>query len=182
MQQFREREIKASIAEFDRSVKLDPMIEPHLWQRGISYYYAKQFKDGKRQFELHQSVNPHDVENAAWHFICAAKLDGIEVAQKKILPIDVRRDNRIPMRDIYELYAGRATETNVLKAARQAEDQRATMYAHLYLGLYQEVAGNVEEARRHLRLAAAAKLKKHYMHEVAKVHVALRGWQAETAE
>ena len=180
MRQFRERNLEDSITSFDRSAEIDPMIEPHLWQRGISYYYTKQFKEGQRQFELHQTVNPHDVENAAWHFICVARLNGLEVARKKILPIDVRRDKRIPMGEIYELYAGRATEATVLEAARKSDDQRAIMYAHLYLGLYREVAKNAEEARRHMRLAAAAKLKKHYMHEVAKVHVALRGWQAES--
>ena len=26
------------------------------------------------QFELHQRVNPQDVENAVWHYLCKVKL------------------------------------------------------------------------------------------------------------
>lgn len=50
------------------------------------------------------------------------------------------------------------------------------MYAHLYLGLYYEAAGETRKARDHLRQAAAARLKGDYMHDVAKIHVLARKW------
>jgi len=83
---------------------------------------------------------------------------------------------RIPMAEIYRLYAGRGSEASVMDAAERTGTEVAHMYAHLYLGLYYEVAGKVAEARSHMRKAAAARLKKHYMHDVAKVHMAQRKW------
>ncbi len=43
-----------------------PGAEPELWQRGLALYYTERFADGQKQFELHKTVNPNDVENRAW--------------------------------------------------------------------------------------------------------------------
>jgi lipoprotein NlpI len=177
MQQFRENNITDSLHDFDRAAKITPEAAPHLWQRGICHYYAKKFQQGREQFESHQQVNPHDVENATWHFLCVAKLDGLEAARKALIPINTARDLRIPMAQIYELYAGHGSEKSVLAAAKKADSERAQMYAHLYLGLYYEVAGNTKQAQLHMKLAAAAKLHNNYMHEVAKIHLLQRDWK-----
>jgi lipoprotein NlpI len=177
MQQFRENNITDSLHDFDRAAKITPEAAPHLWQRGICHYYAKKFQQGREQFESHQQVNPHDVENATWHFLCVAKLDGLEAARKALIPINTARDLRIPMAQIYELYAGHGSEKSVLAAAKKADSERAQMYAHLYLGLYYEVAGNTKQAQLHMKLAAAAKLRNNYMHEVAKIHLLQRDWK-----
>ena len=92
------------------------------------------------------------------------------------IKIDITRDTRIPMSEVYRFYAGRGSEDSVIEAADKADTELARMYAHLYLGLYYEVAGEVEKARSHMRNAAAAKLRKHYMHDVAKVHLLQRKW------
>lgn len=176
MQRFRINEIAGSIRDFQRAEELDPRTGPHLWQRGISLYYAGQFKQGREQFESHQAVNPHDVENAAWHFICVARIDGVKAARASLIKIDTTRDTRVPMSEVYELYAGRGSEDSVRKAANEANTEVARMYAHLYLGLYYEVVGKADQARDHMRKAAAAKIKKHYMHDVAKVHLLQRKW------
>jgi len=97
MQRFRDNNIVGSLQDFQRAAELDPRARPHLWQRGISYYYAGQFRKGRQLFELHQRVNPHDVENAAWHFLCVAAGDGIAAARKSLFKIDTARDTRIPM-------------------------------------------------------------------------------------
>src|SRR5580704_183835 len=76
MRHFREDKVAASIQDFNRAAELDPQMAPQLWQRGISDYYAGKFDDGRRQFELHKTVNPNDVENAAWHFLCVARQRG----------------------------------------------------------------------------------------------------------
>ena len=65
-----------SVAAFDKLIALAPNTAPQLWQRGLSLYYVEKFAEGRKQFEIHQTVNPNDVENAAWHFICVAKTDG----------------------------------------------------------------------------------------------------------
>jgi lipoprotein NlpI len=177
MQKFRDNDVAGSLADFNRAAKLDPKLAPQLWQRGIVDYYAGKFRDGQRQFELHQTVNPHDVENAAWHFVCVARLDGPAAARKSLLKIDTARDTRVPMAEIYELFAGRGSPEAVLRAAAADKSPQAAMYANLYLGLYLEAtSGDNSQARACLRKAAAANLPRNYMCDVAKVHVRQRHW------
>jgi lipoprotein NlpI len=176
MQEFQTNKIAESLRDFDRAAELDPAGAPFLWQRGISDYYGGKFQEGRRQFESHKSVNPDDVENAAWHFLCVARADGLDAARKALIKIDVTRDSRVPMAEVYDYYAGRGSAEAVLAAAKKEDTERARMYAHLYLGLYDEVAGDVPKAREHLRQAAAARLQKDYMHNVAKIHLLQRKW------
>ena len=70
---FRQGRISQSIADFDRQIQLQPQREAEHWQRGIALYYAGDFEAGAQQFKLHQTVNPQDVENAAWHFLCESR-------------------------------------------------------------------------------------------------------------
>lgn len=164
-----------SLAAFDRVVALSPGSAPELWQRGLVLYYAGKFADGRKQFELHQTVNAHDVENAAWHFLCVAKADGVEAARKALIPIS--GDARVPMAEVHQLFAGTGAEEAVLKAAADAGNQRDHLcYAHLYLGLYHEALGHAEQAKAHLLKAAVDYRMEHYMGRTAQVHVALRGW------
>jgi len=166
-----------SSAAFDRLVKLEPDAEPELWQRGLALYYAGRFADGRRQFELHRTVNPADVENVAWHFACVARDQDPDQARKAIIPVG--NDRRVPMREILDLFAGRADPAAVLAAAEAGPEERRRdqlCYAHLYLGLYFEAVGDAEKAKRHMLLAAHTHSMDHYMGKVAQVHCRLRGW------
>jgi hypothetical protein len=168
---------------FDRLVVALPDAEPELWQRGLALYYAERFADGIKQFELHRTVNPNDVENAAWHFLCVARLEGPPAARAELLPVGA--DPRVPMGEIMDLYAGRCEPAAVLAAAqRGAHEARRNQlcYAHLYLGLFCEVTGDAARAREHLLQAAGPCSMSHYMGKVAKVHCALRGWQDRALE
>lgn len=176
---FFEAKPKESVAAFDKVIELAPQTAPQLWQRGLALYYAADYKEGRKQFELHQTVNPHDVENAAWHFICVAKSDGLEAAQKALISIE--GDARVPMKEVHDLFAGKGTEEAVLKAAANkdagAEEWRNQQcYAHLYLGLYHEALGHTEKAKEHMLKAAKDFSMDHYMGQTAQVHVKLRGW------
>lgn len=162
---------------FDRVAAARPDLEPELWQRGIALYYADRFADGRRQFELHRKVNPNDVENPAWHFLCVARLEGVEAARKAMLPVG--DDSRVPMKEILELFAGRADDQAVLAAAErgpEAERRNQLCYAHLYLGLHAEARGDATAARRHIEAAAGPYRMDHSMGRVAAVHARLRGW------
>lgn len=160
-------DINGSIADFDEVAKLEPDREPHLWQRGISYYYAGRYQDCAAQFARHQKVNPNDVENAVWHFLCVARSSNITEARKRLMP--VQGDSRVPMAEIHRLYAGRGTAKDVLDKA--GTDPEARMYAHLYLGLWEDVNGRKAQAHDYLTKAAKiAELPGHYMWEVARVH------------
>ena len=169
MDQFRQGHVEESLARFDKAIEIDPRVKPYLWQRGISQYCLGDFTGGRQQFEIHQDVNPNDVENAAWHYLCVVKIDGPDEARQSLLPIETDYDRRSPMKEIYEFCAGKATENDVLRAANQADTPLSRMYAHLYLGLFEDAAGNRQRAIEHLESAAKEKLKDSYMQVVARV-------------
>jgi lipoprotein NlpI len=173
---FRLGKFEESIADFDRVVALVRNEEPRQWQRGIVYYYAKRFGDGRKQFELHQTVNPSDVENAVWHYLCVARLESVEKARATLIPIAA--DSRIPMMKVHELFAGKAKPEDVLKEAESGPPNlerrnRQLFYAHLYLGLYYDAAGDLLKTREHIYKAATDFTSDQYMGDVARVHAKL---------
>lgn len=168
---------------FDQLVVAVPGAEPELWQRGLTLYYAERFDEGRKQFELHKTVNPNDVENPAWHFLCVARLEGIQAARGKLLPVG--EDHRVPMKEILDLYAGRCEPAAVLAAAEQGEPEarrNQLCYGHLYLGLFYEVQGDAEKACEHMTQAAGPYGMDHFMGKVAVMHATLRGWSGESGK
>lgn len=176
---FRLGRFKESIADFDRVIELRPAQAPQHWQRGIALYYAGRYEDGRKQFELHQTVNSRDVENAVWHFLCVARASGVEKARAALISIE--GDARVPMAQVHALFADKAKPEDVLAAAKAGSppaDQLDTQlfYAHLYLGLYYEAMGDARLAREHIFKAATGFKADHYMGDVARVHAqVLRG-------
>jgi lipoprotein NlpI len=172
-----------SVAAFDQVIKLSPELKPQLWQRGIALYYTGDFTAGREQFEVHQTVNPQDVENAVWHFLCVAKSDSLAAARNSLMPIS--GDQRVPMAQIHSLFAGTSDQVAVIAAANDPTVGEQNLrnhlcYAHLYLGLFHEVLGHTEQAREHLCKAAINFKMPHYMGRTAQVHVLLRGWDKKT--
>jgi lipoprotein NlpI len=169
--------MEESLRDFDRYLKIYPDQSAQHWQRGIVLYYLGKYAEGRAQFELHQTVNPDDVENAVWHFLCVAKQKSPEQAKERL--INIRRDSRVPMMEIFELYAGRGSEEKVLAAARAGtpspdELKDRLFYAHLYLGLYAEALGHEKEMLQHMEKAVNDYPAPHYMGDVARVHLKLR--------
>jgi lipoprotein NlpI len=160
--------ISASVAGFDRVTALAPGAAPQLWQRGIALYYVGRYEDCRRQFESHRTVNPDDVENAAWHFLCVARAESPDKARAALLPVGP--DPRAPMREIYQMFGGGLSTDAVLAAGRQ--NASAQFYAALYVGLYEEAHGRHASAIRHLSTAASDKYASAggYMHRVAVLH------------
>jgi len=164
--------VDESVKQFDQLVKVAPGAAPELWQRGIALYYAGRYEECRRQFELHRTVNPNDVENAAWHFLCVARAESPARARAALLPVGP--DARVPMRQVYDMFRGALTPASVLQAAgAQAQGQ---FYANLYVGLYFEALGDRARAMEHLTTAAADRYANAggYMHGVALVHLKLR--------
>jgi lipoprotein NlpI len=156
-------------ASFDSLAKEVPERAPYLWQRGIALYYAGRYDDCRRQFESHRAVNPDDVENAAWHFLCVARAESPARAKAALLPVGP--DARVPMREVYQMFRGSLAPEQVLSAAGIEPD--AQFFAHLYLGLYFEALGMKGRAREHITIAAADRFARAggYMHMVARVHL-----------
>ena len=175
-ERFKVAHIEEAIRDFDKAIELHPSLEPYHWQRGIAFYYAGRYQEGRQQFERHRLVNPNDVENAVWHFLCVAKLDGVGTARQVMIPI--QDDRRVPMMEIDALFRGEGAVGKVIQATRAGSPPPAQLnqrlfYADLYLGLYHEALGNRTKALEYIRRAAHDYGARHYMADVARVHLRL---------
>ena len=168
---FLNHDVVESASGFDQLVALAPDVKPRLWQRGIVLYYAGRYEDCREQFESHGTVNPNDVENAAWHFLCVARAESPEAARAALLPVEP--DPRVPMREVYGMLSGSQTAEDVMAATDGRPS--AEFFAHLYLGLYAEALGDPQKAVEHIRAAAHDDYAQvgGFMHAVSRVHLAL---------
>jgi hypothetical protein len=166
---FRAGRVERSLTGFDRVAAMAPGEAPHLWQRGIAQYYVGRFRECRDMFVSHRTVNPADVENAAWHFLCVARAESAAVARKQLLPVGP--DARVPMRQVYQMFKGDMTPEQVLAAA--GSDPSAQFFARLYVGLFLEVTGDAVKGREHIAVAAQPRYAAEggYMHDVALVHM-----------
>ena len=170
VEDFRRGRIAESVSGFDRVAAALPESAPQLWQRGIALYYAGRYKDCRVQFESYRTVNPNDVENAAWHFLCVARAESPEKARAALLPVG--QDSRVPMREIYKMFGGQLTPEQILAAAGAGTESQ--FYAQLYAGLYFEALGRNDRALAHISKAADDRYAVGgYMHMVARVHLGL---------
>ena len=67
---------------------------------------------------------------------------------------------------------GRPLTDDEYLAVLSREVKTRRFYAHLYVGLYYEAAGQAERAREHITLAAETYAEDNYMSDVARVHAA----------
>jgi lipoprotein NlpI len=163
-----------AVAAFDKFLELRPKFAPDHWRRGIALYYAGRFDDGRKQFDLHRSVNPEDVENSAWHYLCNARTTSPKKAREDLIP--VTKDARVPMREVLELFAGKLKPADVLAAAEASglKDEKlkeARFYAHLYVALYYESEGDAKKTLEHLTIAVEQYKIGHYMWDVGNAHL-----------
>jgi lipoprotein NlpI len=171
---FKLGKIDKSLADFDRFLELNPKARPAHWKRGIALYYAGKYADGAKQFKAGDKVFADDVENAVWHYICNAHVIGADKARDAILKIG--KDKRVPLMVVYDLFKGKAKPEDVLKAAKEGkptdqELKERLFYAHLYLGLYYESAGDKKRTLEHMTKAAEEYKLGGYMWDVARVHL-----------
>ena len=150
------------------------------WRRGIALYYAGKYEEGAKQFERHKAVNPEDVENAVWHYLCSVKAGKKKEDARKDL-IVVKDDTRIPMKEVWKMFKDDKFQPPMVLAAvaefkktkaSDEEKKEAEFYAHLYIALYYDSEGKEKEADclRHLKEAVDKKIA-HYMWDVADAHL-----------
>jgi lipoprotein NlpI len=171
---FRSGAVEDSVKDFESLLELNPTARPELWQYGIALYYVGRYADGVKLFADHRRVNPEDVENAAWHFLCNAKAHDVNKARAELIP--VKSDDRVPMAEVQQLLAGKVEPIAVLEAAEAgqvstAERTRRRFYANLYLGYYFEALGETTKAREYIERAVRDYRVSDYMWDVGKVHL-----------
>lgn len=175
---FKMAKIKESLADYDQYIRMRPMAAAAHWRRGLTLYYADKFADGVAQFTTSDKEEPNDVENAVWHFLCNARVKGIEKARGEFLKVG--RDSRGEyMMKIFEMFKGTAKPDEVFAAAekgdltdRKRDYQR--FYAHYYVGMYLEATGDAKRSLEHLKKAVEKYPIGDYMMDVARVHIKLR--------
>ena len=168
---FRSGKIAESIVDFDKSIELSPQSKPFLWQRGIALYYAERYQDGLDQFAVHREVNPNDVENAFWHFLCNVRLKGLEASQKEVLLAGF--DNRVPLMEVQKLIQGKLTPEDLIAVCEKSKaGVSGRFYGYLYLGLYYDALKDKENSKRWLEKCVEQKTDG-YMGDVAKIHLKL---------
>jgi tetratricopeptide (TPR) repeat protein len=110
-------DIAGSVKAFAKSNEDFPGMVASNWQNGISLYYADQFEAGRTQFVEHRTVNPNDVENSAWHYLCNRRLTDRQTARSEL--IESAGDARFPMMEVLELYRGKMTCVELMKLVEQ---------------------------------------------------------------
>jgi lipoprotein NlpI len=174
MAQLTNGEIDASITSFDTAEALDPSLKAKLWQRGISYYYAGRYQEGADQFKIDLEFNPNDVEESIWNFMCNVKLKGLEYAQKQLLPIDGER--RQALRVAFQAFKSEITPEELGTVDENTTTAHDRFYREFYAGLYYEVLGDDDNAKKWLLKSAEHVIERDYMSKIAVMHVRLRGY------
>jgi lipoprotein NlpI len=165
-----------SIPVFDKANELDPSLLAKNWQLGIALATNGDFKRGAELFKSHREVNPDDVENSAWYYLCVAKSEGLEKAKSSVIPS--RGDPRPPMMNVLKMLDGKETPEQVLEAAEKAgsnEEERnlARFYANLYVGLYFDSVDRKEDAVKYLKRSREFGIDG-YMADTARVYLRTR--------
>lgn len=142
MQSFRNYDVESSLQYFNQADALaNGQLKPYLWQRGISYYYLDQFKEGSDQFRNDVKFNPLDVEEIVWDIACLARMDkdkdGGYPAQGEMMALPKgKKDRRKIMSTVYSLFRNEegTSEHDLYKTGHDGNSSDE-FYSLFYLGL-----------------------------------------------
>lgn len=153
-------QFKEAVADYRKMMELNPAIKTSHWRHGIACYYAKQYDEAAKQFEIYHTFDNVDRENGIWRFFSQYKAKGAEAARKGLLKYE--KDDREPFPDLYRLFEGKLTPEQVLKNIEGAdlsenELSKRHFYAFLYIGLNESLHGRKETARQYLQKAVKNK-------------------------
>jgi lipoprotein NlpI len=167
----------AAVADFERTIALDPAQDAPHWRLGIAYYFAGQFAKSAQQFTKYHAYDGVDRENGIWKFMADVKVIGLERARGAMLAY--HRFDREPFPSLYEMFAGRKTTAEFLADLEKrglTGNPRVMFFAHYYAGINELIANRPESALPLLRKAVAntwgrtAEGGPAYMWQVARVH------------
>jgi tetratricopeptide (TPR) repeat protein len=145
-----------AVADYHKMIELDPKQEENHWRLGLAYYLAGDFAKAAAQFEKDFKYDDVDRENGLWHFLARAGIDGIGSAQLQMLRYS-KPDPREPMNALYDLYSGVIKTEEFFRGIQQRglmTNQQVLFYARLYAGIFEDLNGNREQAKKFLGMAA----------------------------
>jgi len=168
---FHRKEFRASVEEFDRAIQAGGQTHTSdaCWERGLALYYAGDPTKAREQFDAYHRVDPLDIENGLWRYLCVAAGDGAEKAREALPAYE--RKTRPPFPALLDLYAGRGTIEAVLEQASAGATgtrrDENLFYAHFYVAKHLQ-AKKDPAAREHIE-KALAKPVDHFMYACAKI-------------
>ena len=141
--------LQRAVSDWVTFIRLKPDKEAEHWQICVAYALLGSYEDARKQFEWHWTVNAEDMEVAFWHYLCVARMDGLESARENL--IEVTGEERVPMPELYQLFKGEGSEADVWLAVEEGDpkkDERTQreFFANYYLGLYKQANGKLELA------------------------------------
>lgn len=123
MEAFRTGQVQESIRLFDEAAVVQPSLEPFLWQRGISLYYANDFDGASGQFRTDVRVNPSDVEEIVWDIASQLhKGSNKQFPLKTAMALPAgKTDTRRIMGPVYRLFRGEGSEQELALAGHTSQ-------------------------------------------------------------
>ncbi len=148
-------EFEKAEADYLQMVKLKPELDASHWRLGIAMFFANHPKQAAEQFDRYNSFDNIDRENGIWRYLSHYRAFGKEEAKRQLLRYE--KDDRPPFKEVYRLFDGTLTASEVLQAipADLQEESIASrlFYSHLYIGMNEVVEGKTDDAKRSLRNA-----------------------------
>jgi lipoprotein NlpI len=149
-----------SVADFDKSIELEPSLAEGHWQRGIALFYAGKFAESAKQFERYHGHDDVDRENGIWRYLGQSAAFGSAKARREMLRYE--REDRPPLPDVYQMFGARVSKEEIFQRiqerTRSAQGDRARQlfYANLYVGLFLVSERQPQAAWEYLRAATAS--------------------------
>ena len=146
---FKLGDLQGAVSDWVNFIGIKPDKEASHWQICVAHALLGSYEEARKKFEWHWTVNAEDMEVAFWHYLCVARIEGVESARKNL--INVTGEERVPMMEIYQLYKGQASEADVWLAVEEGdpkndERKQREFFANYYLGMYKQAAGKLEFA------------------------------------
>lgn len=166
-----------AVADFEKMIALNPALDAAHWRLGIAYHFSGQWAKSAKQFEKYHAYDGRDRENGIWKFLADVKTNGLEAAQRSMLPYT--RFDREPFPSLYEMFAGARSTDDILRGIKErklTDDGAVMFFAHYYGGLNEELHGRRTRALTLLREAVASEWGRTaeggpaYMWQVARLH------------
>ena len=142
-------------ADYKKMSMLKPDLDASHWRLGIAMYLAGHPEDAAAQFDRYHSFDNVDRENGIWRYLSHRAAYGKEKAREQLLKYE--KDDRPPFREVYQLFEGTMTATEVLQSISpelpESSRQSRLFYAQLYVGLNEAAEDKPEAALKALREA-----------------------------
>ena len=148
-------EFEKAEADYLQMVKLKPALDASHWRLGIAMFFANHPKQAAEQFDRYNSFDNIDRENGIWRYLSHYRAFGKVEAKRQLLRYE--KDDRPPFKDVYRLFDGTLTASDVMQAIpknleKESRESRL-FYSHLYIGMNEVIEGQIEDAKSSLLAA-----------------------------